>query len=51
MDLFLCVLNEGSSPKALEHNQIKWLSPQEIDPLDWIEADRQILPLIQKQLI
>lgn len=51
MDLFLCVLKEGSSPKALEHNQIKWISPQEIDTLDWIEADRQILPLIQKQLI
>ena len=51
MDLFLCVLKEGSSPKALEHNQIKWLSPEGIDTLDWLEADRQILPLLKNKLI
>ena len=51
MDLFLCVLKEGSLPKALEHNQIKWISPEEIDTLDWIEADYKILPIIQKRLI
>lgn len=51
MDLFVCVLKEGREPKALEHNQIKWISPEEIDTLDWLEADYKILPLIKKQLL
>lgn len=47
MDLYLCELKEGSLPKPLEHNQIKWISPEEIDNLDWLEADYKILPLIK----
>ena len=50
MDLYLCQLVEGSLPKALEHNQIKWIRSEEINSLDWLEADYEILPLIQKQL-
>ena len=51
MGLYLCTLKDGSTPEALEHHQIKWISPQEIDNLDWLEADYKILPLIQKQLL
>ena len=51
MNLYLCRLKEESLPVALEHNQIKWISPEEIDSLDWLEADYKILPLIQKSLI
>lgn len=51
MDLYLCKLKEGCSPKALEHNQIKWISLKEIDSLDWLEADYIILPIIKKRLI
>ena len=47
MDLYLCQLVEGSLPNALEHNQIKWIRPEEINSLDWLEADYEILPLIQ----
>lgn len=50
MDLFLCRMKEGYSPKALEHNQIRWIYPEEMDSLDWLEADYKILPLIQKQI-
>ena len=51
MNLYLCRLKEGSLPKALEHNEIKWIFPEEIDTLDWLEADYKILPLIKKQLL
>ena len=51
MDLFLCELKEGSEPKVLEHKQLKWISPDEIDTLDWLEADYKILPLIKKHLL
>ena len=50
MDLFLCTLKEGSVPKALEHNQLKWISTEEIDTLDWIEADYKILPMLKTKL-
>ena len=51
MDFFRCVLKEGNLPKALEHNQIKWILLKEMDSLDWLEADYKILPEIQKQLL
>ena len=50
MGLYLCSLKEGSFPKALEHNQIKWIFPEDLGSLDWLEADYQILPVIRKQL-
>ena len=50
MDLYLCQLKEGSTPKALEHHQIKWITPQEIDNLDWLEADYKILPIIKENV-
>ena len=48
LSLFLCRLKDNSRPKALEHNQIKWIRMEESDTLDWIEADYEILPLINK---
>lgn len=50
MVLYICHLKEDSFPQALEHNQIKWISPEEMNSLDWLEADYKILPLIQKHL-
>ena len=50
MDIYLCELKEKNQPRAIEHNQIKWISLEEMDSLDWLEADYKILPVIQKQL-
>lgn len=50
MNLYLCQLKEGSTPVALEHNQIKWISTSEINTFNWLEADYKILPLIQTKL-
>lgn len=50
MELYLCRIKEGDLPKALEHNQIKWILPEEIETLDWLEADYKILPLIKKSI-
>lgn len=51
MDLYSCKLKEGSLPRIMEHNQIKWIFPEEMDSLDWLEADYKILPIIKKQLL
>lgn len=50
MSLYFCKLKGNLLPKALEHNQIKWISPEEIDTLDWLEADYKILPMIKNNL-
>lgn len=50
MDLFLCKIKEGHFPRAVEHNQIKWIIADEIDKLDWLEADFKILPMIKNGL-
>ncbi|MBQ8073301.1 MAG: (deoxy)nucleoside triphosphate pyrophosphohydrolase [Clostridia bacterium] len=33
-----------------EHEAAKWLSPEELESVDWLPADLQILPLIKKKL-
>ena len=51
MNLYLCHITGERSPVALEHNQLKWISADEINDLDWIEADYKVLPLIKKYLV
>ena len=38
----------GSIPKALEHQQIRWVTRAEMDTMDFAPADRE---LIRKQLV
>ena len=38
----VCELIEGK-PKALEHEEIRWVQRQDIKELDWAEADVPIL--------
>lgn len=51
MGLYLCRLEKGSLPKAIEHNQIKWISAEELGNLEWIEADYKILPIVKEQIL
>lgn len=44
---FCCRLIDDSEPKALEHEQLRWLRPHEFADLDWAEAD---IPVWQKWL-
>ena len=46
--LILCSPKSGSVPKALEHQQIRWVTRSEMDALDFAPADRE---LIRKQLV
>ena len=41
----LARLAPGSAePQALEHAAVRWLSAAELDTVDWIDADRAVLP-------
>ena len=46
LTLFHCVIPSGI-PKALEHNDIRWIHPREIDLYEFCPADADILKEIQ----
>ena len=47
LSLFHCTIPEGF-PQALEHNDIRWIHPSEIDNFDFCPADTDILQEIKK---
>ena len=48
LTLISCSPKSGSIPKALEHQQIRWVTRAEMDIMDFAPADRE---LIRKQLV
>ena len=47
LTLFHCSI-AGGTPKLLEHEDIKWITPAQIPDFDFCPADKDILVLIQK---
>lgn len=47
LTLISCSPKIGSLPKALEHQQIRWVTREEMDAIDFAPADRE---LIRKQI-
>ena len=47
LTLFNAVITEGV-PRALEHNDIRWITTAEIDGLDFCPADEEILERLKK---
>lgn len=43
---YLAELTDGS-PVLLEHEAAKWLCSDEIDTVDWLPADRLVLPFLR----
>ena len=43
LTLIECTPKSGSVPKALEHQQIRWVTRAEMDMLDFAPADRELL--------
>ncbi len=43
LTLFNADLPEGEEPKALEHNDLRWITTSEIDGLAFCPADEEIL--------
>jgi 8-oxo-dGTP diphosphatase len=40
------VCRPGGEPTALEHDALRWLGPDELDGVDWLDADRAFLPAL-----
>ena len=47
MQCFRCGMADGE-PKLLEHEAARWLGRKELDSVNWLPADRIILPEIEK---
>ena len=48
LTLFNCTVAQGT-PRLLEHNDLKWISPEEISNFDFCPADKDILALIRQR--
>ncbi len=40
----------GATPSALEHRAVSWVGPDRLDGLDWLDADRVLLPDLRNHL-
>ena len=46
----LCRLVEGE-PTGGEHDALRWLTPEELDDVDWLTPDRPFLPGLRERLL
>ncbi|HEY4024575.1 MAG TPA: (deoxy)nucleoside triphosphate pyrophosphohydrolase [Pseudonocardiaceae bacterium] len=44
------LLVDGQRPDALEHHALRWVRQSELDELDWLDADRAVLPALRALL-
>lgn len=49
MDCFWAKLVEGSEMKLLEHEAAKWLALDELDEVEWLEADYRVVKVIKNR--
>ena len=47
MQCFWAELKEGSHLKLIEHEAAKWLSPDELDSVDWLPADVKVVEAVR----
>jgi 8-oxo-dGTP diphosphatase len=45
MRVYACSLVAGE-PAALDHRALRWLSAGELDDVEWLDADRPLLPVL-----
>ena len=44
------LVSPGEEPRAVEHRAVRWLGPDDLDDLDWLPADRLLLPAFRTLL-
>ena len=49
MDCFICSIKEGSLTLK-EHESAKWLTKDNLYSVDWLPADRDIIPEVEKEI-
>jgi 8-oxo-dGTP diphosphatase len=46
----LAILVGGGDPDPHEHDEVRWLTADELDGVDWLEPDRPFLPHVRAVL-
>lgn len=49
MDCFMCEMIDDEY-ELLEHEACRWVKKEELDKLDWLPADRKIIPFLKDEL-
>ncbi|MFI9454993.1 (deoxy)nucleoside triphosphate pyrophosphohydrolase [Amycolatopsis sp. NPDC052450] len=44
------LVSAGDEPRAVEHKDVRWVSSAELSGLDWLPADRVLLPALHDLL-
>lgn len=50
LEVYRCTIRGGALQLA-EHAAVRWLGPEELEPLDWAEADLPVLPALRAVLL
>ncbi|MEV4599057.1 (deoxy)nucleoside triphosphate pyrophosphohydrolase [Amycolatopsis sp. NPDC049253] len=45
------LISPGDEPRAVEHTALRWVGPDELDEVDWLPADRGLIPALRALLI
>jgi 8-oxo-dGTP diphosphatase len=46
-----CTLLDGEPRPGVDHDELRWLTPQQLDGVDWLEPDRPFLPALRLLLL
>jgi 8-oxo-dGTP diphosphatase len=38
-------------PEPVEHDRVRWLWPDQLDDVDWLDPDRPFLPELRRSLV
>jgi hypothetical protein len=49
--LWLFACSADDAPSALDHAELRWVTAAELGDLDWLPADRRLLPALVKRLV
>lgn len=48
--VYLCELVGRSPQQGADHDRLRWLTGLELDTVDWLDADREVLPAVHRAL-
>ena len=46
-----CTLLDGEPRPGDDHDELRWLTPRQLDDLDWLDPDRPFLPALRDLLL
>jgi 8-oxo-dGTP diphosphatase len=47
----LCGLGAGEPQALVDHDELRWLGPEQLGEVDWLEPDRPFLPALRALLL